>query len=130
MIVTDNKSIYKKLLLLRNHGLKNRDEVELLGFNSRLDTFQSIVGNWLLPKAKSIAKKRIENAKFFDRNFSNISEIRTPKRSKKVKHVFHLYIVFAKRRDQLLKYCLKKVLKLRFTILFRFIDKNLFKDGL
>ena len=56
MIVTDNKSIYKKLLLLRNHGLKNRDEVELLGFNSRLDTFQSIVGNWLLPKAKGIAK--------------------------------------------------------------------------
>ena len=58
MIVTDNKSIYKKLLLLRNHGLKNRDEVELLGFNSRLDTFQSIVGNWLLPKAKNIAKKK------------------------------------------------------------------------
>ena len=108
MIVTDNKSIYKKLLLLRNHGLKNRDEVELLGFNSRLDTFQSIVGNWLLPKAKGIAKKRIENAKFFDKNFSNISEIRIPKRSKIVKHVFHLYIVFAKKRDQLLKYCLKK----------------------
>ena len=29
--------------------------------------------------------------------------------------VFHLYIVFAKRRDQLLKYCLKG-LKLRFII--------------
>ena len=126
MIVTDNKSIYKKLLLLRNHGLKNRDEVELLGFNSRLDTFQSIVGNWLLPKAKGIAKKRIENAKFFDKNFSNISEIRIPKRSKKVKHVFHLYIVFAKKRDQLLKYCLKKGVEAKIHYPVPFTDRNLF----
>ena len=108
MIVTNDKLIYKKLLLLRNHGLKNRDQVELLGFNSRLDTFQSIIGNWLLPKAKSIATKRIQNANFFDKNFSDIPQIIIPARSKKIKNVFHLYIVFAENRDKLLKYCLKK----------------------
>ena len=35
IITTNKQSIYNKLLLLRNHGLKNRDEVEILGFNSR-----------------------------------------------------------------------------------------------
>jgi dTDP-3-amino-2,3,6-trideoxy-4-keto-D-glucose/dTDP-3-amino-3,4,6-trideoxy-alpha-D-glucose/dTDP-2,6-dideoxy-D-kanosamine transaminase len=108
MIVTNNKKIYSKLLLLRNHGLVNRDTVKILGYNSRLDTFQAVIGNWILPKAKTIAKKRIENAKFYDRSFEDIKEITIPPRIKKVKHVYHLYIVFAKKRDQLYNYCLKK----------------------
>ena len=108
IIVTDNNLIYKKLKLLRNHGLKNRDEVELLGYNSRLDTFQAVVGNWLLPKAKSIANKRISNAKYLDKGLSKISQITIPSRPKNFKIVYHLYMVFAKDRNKLLKYCHKK----------------------
>jgi len=108
MITTNNKKIYQKLILLRNHGLKNRDNVSILGYNSRLDTFQAVVGNWLLPKAKNIAKKRIENAKLYDDKFRNIKEIRIPERPKNMKIVYHLYMVFAKNRDRLLEYCLQK----------------------
>ena len=108
MIVTNNKLIYKKLMLLRNHGLVDRDTVELLGYNSRLDTFQAIVGDWLLPKARNITQKRIDNAKYLDKHLSKIKQIQIPLRLKRVRHVFHLYIVFAKKRDKLLKYCLKK----------------------
>ena len=39
---------------------------------------------------------------------NTIKEITIPPRIKKVKHVYHLYIIFAKKRDQLYKYCLKK----------------------
>ena len=108
MVVTDSKAIYHKLLLLRNHGFVNRDTVKLLGYNSRLDTFQAIVGNWLLSKARKIASKRIQNAKYLDENLSKIPQIQIPIRPKNVRHVFHLYIVFAKKRDKLLNYCLKK----------------------
>jgi dTDP-4-amino-4,6-dideoxygalactose transaminase len=107
VITTNNKSYYNKLKLLRNHGLINRDKVEFLAFNSRLDTFQAIVADWLLPKAKWIAKKRILNAKYLDESFSAIKEIRIPFRPKKQKIVFHLYMVFAKKRDALYKFCLK-----------------------
>ena len=65
-----NYNLYKKLLLLRNHGLIDRDTVKINGFNSRLDTFQAVVGNWLLPKAKNIANQRIQNANFFDYHFN------------------------------------------------------------
>ena len=54
IITTNNKKIYNQLLLLRNHGLKDRDTVEICGYNTRLDTFQAVVGNWLLPTAKLI----------------------------------------------------------------------------
>ena len=97
-----------KLLLLRNHGLKNRDQVLIPGYNSRLDTFQAVVGNWIIPKAKTIAKARILNAKYLDKNLSKIPQIKIPERIKNYKIVFHLYIIFAENRDQLLKYCLKK----------------------
>tara|TARA_Y100000768_G_scaffold316485_1_gene251559 strand:+ start:2749 stop:3846 length:1098 start_codon:yes stop_codon:yes gene_type:complete len=108
MIVTNNKSVYDKIKLLRNHGLIDRDTVSLLGYNSRMDTLQAVVGNWMLPKAKNIAKKRISNAKYLDKELSKIKEIKIPLRPNNVRHVFHLYIVFAKNRNKLLRYCIKK----------------------
>ena len=39
---------------------------------------------------------------------SQISEITIPPRPKNFKLVYHLYIMFAERRDELLKYCQKK----------------------
>ena len=43
-----------------------------------------------------------------DQNLSKIKGIKIPPRPNNYRIVFHLYIVFAKKRDQLLKYCLKK----------------------
>ena len=108
VIVTSNKTYYEKLKLLRNHGLIDRDTVKICGYNSRLDTFQAVVGNWLIPKAKQIAKKRIQNAKLLDLGLGKIKQISIPPRIKNYKIVYHLYIVFAEQRDELLKYCLKK----------------------
>ena len=108
IITTNNKKFYKNLLLLRNHGLIDRDTVKICGYNSRLYTFQAVVGNWLLPSAKRIANQRIKNANYYDREFSKIKEIRIPPRIKGKKIVYHLYIIFAKYRDELLKYCLRK----------------------
>ncbi len=107
VIVTDNSKLDKELRLLRNHGLENRDSVTLMGYNSRLDTVQAVVGNWILPQAKSIAEKRIENANYLDKRLSRIKEITIPPRPKNFRLVYHLYIVFAKDRDRLLEYCEK-----------------------
>ena len=108
LITTNSLKHYKHLILLRNHGLKDRDTVEINGYNSRLDTFQAVVGNWMLPKAKKIAQQRIFNAKFYDKELSKISGIEIPPRPKNYKIVYHLYIIFAKKRDKLLKYCLDR----------------------
>ncbi len=108
VITTNNKKIYEELKLLRNHGLIDRDTVNICGYNSRLDTFQAVVGNWILPKAKQISNKRIENAKFLDDQLLSLKEnIRIPSRPKNYRIVYHLYMVFADKRDKLYKYCLK-----------------------
>lgn len=108
VIVTDDDSLYKELNLLRNHGLEDRDTVSILGYNSRLDTIQAVVGNWLLPKAVEISNNRIENANYYDSELQKIKEIRIPPRPQDFRIVYHLYIVFAERRDELLNYCVQK----------------------
>ena len=108
VIITDSSKLNTKLRLLRNHGLKNRDEIQIMGFNSRLDTIQAVVGNWLIPQTKKIAEQRIKNAKYYDKNFSKITQITIPPRPKGMKIVYHLYVVFAQNRDELLKFCHKK----------------------
>ena len=106
MIVTDDDGVAAKLRLLRNHGLSNRDEIAIFGYNSRLDSVQAIVGNWLIKDVHNITARRIDNAAYYDNGFKFVSQIRIPPRSADCKRVFHLYIVFAERRDELLRYCL------------------------
>jgi dTDP-4-amino-4,6-dideoxygalactose transaminase len=108
VIITNDQAFYEKLKLLRNHGLSDRDHVELLGFNSRLDTFQAVVGNWLLPKAVEISEKRIDNARYLDSRLKVISGIKIPERPENLRVVYHLYSVFADDRDSLLSYCISK----------------------
>jgi len=108
VIVTNDTEMYKKLRLLRNHGFENRDNVVMMGCNSRLDTLQAVVGNWILPKAKSISDQRRANAQYLDDGLSQIKQITLPPRPKDFRLVFHLYIVFSDDRDGLLKYCLEK----------------------
>lgn len=107
IIVTDDDAIEKHLRLLRNHGLVNRDSVQILGYNSRLDTIQAIVGNWLIPQTEEITKRRIDNARYYDAAFCKNDGICIPLRPVGYKIVYHLYIVFAKDRDGLLNYCLR-----------------------
>ena len=48
MIVTNDTKLYKKIMLMRNHGLKNRNESLIWGTNSRLDNLQAGFGNIML----------------------------------------------------------------------------------
>jgi len=107
IIVTDDDLMNDQLRLLRNHGLVDRDTVQILGCNSRLDTIQAVVGNWLIPQTEQIAQQRIKNAKYYDDRLKNIPQISIPPRPEDFRVVYHLYIVFAENRDQLLDYCLQ-----------------------
>jgi len=98
----------KKLYLIRNHGLKNRNSVEIFGYNSRLDTIQAAVANYKMKnKLNNITNKRIKNATMLDKLLSKNKNVTTVKRLKHLKEVFHLYHINVKKRDLLQKYLIK-----------------------
>ena len=42
LIITNNTNLYKKILMMRNHGLINRDKSLIWGTNSRLDNLMDL----------------------------------------------------------------------------------------
>ena len=107
-IVTDSDETNNKLRLLRNHGLVDRDQCFEFGYNSRLDTIQAIVGLHALEKLENLTNARIRNAEALDSLLSDIPEVSVPVRPYNTKQVYHLYIVKAKKRDELLDYLRSK----------------------
>ena len=97
-VLCANKKLYNKIKLLRNHGLINRNKNLIFGYNSRLDTVQAVVAINLLKKIKHITNSRINNSNFLDNAFSKSKNILIPKRSKKLKEVYHLYHISFKNR--------------------------------
>lgn len=109
MITTRSDDIEKKLRLLRNHGLVNRDEVEIFGHNSRFDTLQAVIGNRLISQMESITELKIKNAKQLDAGLKGLEDfVKVPARPKNIKHVFHLYMIRVTKRDELLAFLNKK----------------------
>ena len=105
VITTNSEELEQKLRLMRNHGLRNRDEVDLFAYNSRLDTVQAIVALKLMPFLDIITETRIKHARFYDEALKDLADFITiPPRKPKGRQVFHTYVIQVKDRDKLLQY--------------------------
>lgn len=107
IIVTDDPEMDRLCRLLRNHGLRNRDEMEMLGYNTRLDSVQAVVGKWIIRQTADITVRRNANGARYDRGFAGIPQVRVPPRNPRSRHVHLLYILFVEDRDELLRYCIE-----------------------
>lgn len=108
IVVTNDAEMNRKCRLLRNHGLKSRDEMEIYGYNTRLDSLQAVVGKHMLPLVPHWVEERRAAAAYYDGAFARIPQLRIPPRNPRSKNVYLLYILFAERRDALLEHCLKE----------------------
>lgn len=108
VITTNSKQVYERLKLLRNHGLRNRDEIEFFGYNSRLDTLHAAVANYVLKNLDAVIEARQRNARIYDTALSVLGDFVTvPPRRNDVSHVFHTYVIQVKERDALRQYLQK-----------------------
>jgi UDP-4-amino-4,6-dideoxy-N-acetyl-beta-L-altrosamine transaminase len=117
--VTDDKELYEKLLLLRNHGI-DKDaqdrygpdaswayDMKYLGRNYRITDFQAALGVSQLKKLDEFIEKRSELTSRYDELLSDVDAVRLPVVRGNVKHVWHLYTVLLDEsinRDGLFKY--------------------------
>lgn len=108
MIATDNDKIAAFLRLYRNHGLSDRNHIDLWGVNSRLQPVQAVVAMRVLADIERSIKSRNRNARLLDEGLSGLGKyLRTPKRFKGHREVYQLYLASASRRDELVKHLIK-----------------------
>jgi len=108
ILVTNDEEVAKRIRLLRNHGLTDRDHCAVFAFNSRLDTVQAVVADHLLNKLDAITAARIANAAALDMGLSEIVGVKCPPRNKRLREVFHLYCAEYERRDELQAFLIAK----------------------
>ncbi len=105
IVATNKLKLYRWLLKYRNHGMINRDKIDIWGVNMRLQPLQAIVALEGLKKLKKIIQKRNENAKYLDKELKSLyPNIILPERKKNYLETFALYMARFKNRNKLKKY--------------------------
>jgi UDP-4-amino-4,6-dideoxy-N-acetyl-beta-L-altrosamine transaminase len=112
MITTDNEELYKKLLLLRTHGITKDAtlmhqndggwyyEMQELGYNYRLSDINAALGISQLKRADENLQKRKAIAKKYDEAFAD-ANIQLIKPSTGYSHAYHLYVIQVENRKGL-----------------------------
>lgn len=105
MCLTQNSVLAEKIRFLLNHGQSRRDQHEIVGRNSRIDTIQAAFLNVLLEDFEENQQKRKGIAKRYLEAFKGIGELVLPNGIKEEDHNSHLFVIQTDRRDDL-KRCL------------------------
>ncbi len=100
-IITDNDNLAKKSRMFARHGALKKHHHQIEGINSRLDGLQAAILNVKLPYILEWNKKRLENALYYNKLLKDVGQIETPKIREDVKHIFHLYVIKTKKREEL-----------------------------
>ncbi len=101
MIVTSNKPVYEKALMLRDYGRTGRYEHKIKGYNSRLDTIQAVVLAAKLKRLDEWNKMRAQNAAYYNQLLKKIKGVIVPETLDNRTHVFQTYAVRLKNRDKI-----------------------------
>ncbi|WNM18755.1 DegT/DnrJ/EryC1/StrS family aminotransferase [Flavobacterium capsici] len=102
-VLTNDDSLSKMIQSLRNYGSEKKYHNELAGINSRLDELQAAFLNVKLPNLEIENNRRREIARRYTKEIVN-DKIILPFCEKLENHVFHLYVIRTKNRDELQNY--------------------------
>ena len=102
-ITTNNPEYYHKALILRNHGLVNRNKVKNFGYLSRMDVLQAAILNFRISKLNNIIKKRRKNAsyylKYIDRKYYKLIDEKNYQFN-----TYHTFVIQTRKREKLIQY--------------------------
>lgn len=107
--LTDDEQYYKKLKMLTNHGKNLNGEVEILGYNSKLPSFNAALLNLQLSELEQNIIKRQNVANYYQKQLQKIKQVKVLENNS-VNSIsnYHKFIIFAQNRDELMSFLDKK----------------------
>lgn len=105
-VTTNDSELADMIRVLSNYGSEKKYHNSVIGINSRLDEIQAAILSIKLKGLDTESSRRREIAKHYSNGIKN-PKIQLPIWDKtKENHVFHLYVIRCKKRDELKKYLL------------------------
>ncbi|MEA3316232.1 MAG: DegT/DnrJ/EryC1/StrS family aminotransferase [Campylobacterota bacterium] len=102
-IITNNSNLEKRCRMYSNHGRSSKFAHEIEGINSRLDGMQAAILDVKLKYLNSWIEKRNNIASKYLTNIKN-KEIKLPIVRDDILHVWHLFVVQVKNREDFMNY--------------------------
>jgi dTDP-4-amino-4,6-dideoxygalactose transaminase len=107
MITTDDDALADRIRKFRDHGRSSTGTFDCIGYNSRLDTIQSLYLHKKLEDLDDALLDRIENARLYGQLFEG-TEVVTPAVPDGMQHTFNYFVVRVRDRDRLMAYLREK----------------------
>ncbi|MGZ8938958.1 MAG: DegT/DnrJ/EryC1/StrS family aminotransferase, partial [Limisphaerales bacterium] len=101
--VTNNADLKAKIAMFREHGQAKKYYHSVIGWNGRLDGIQGAILSIKLKHIEKWTEARRAHARAYNEAFANVHGVLTPKEAAFARHVYHLYVLRLKNRDQVLK---------------------------
>jgi len=102
IVTTDDPVLYDKCLHLRNHGARQKFDHRYIGLNARMQGIQAAVLKVKLSKLEEWNSARREIAAVYIKMLAG-QNLTLPVEKSYVKHVYHVYAVLLKNRDQIFR---------------------------
>ena len=102
MIVTNDKQLYERLSIMRNHGSNPKYYHKYIGGNFRLDPIQAAALLVKLPHLDKWSQARRQNAAYYDKKFAKTA-VKTPYISPNCVSIYNQYVIRVSKRDELIK---------------------------
>lgn len=103
MLLTDSGDLALNLRQYRNYGQKKRYYHDFIGINSRLDEIQAAVLRVKLKYLDQWNEKRRKSANLYNQLLED-TDIVTPVEKEYSKHIYHLYVIRSKKREELIEH--------------------------
>ncbi len=102
ILTTNSEDVYEEVLILRNHGLKDRSTCMKWGMNSRLDNLQAAIGSRKLKLLDTLNDRFREIARIYSEELDDVVEV--PKDQIHEHSVYHNFVIQTDGRDDLMDY--------------------------
>lgn len=100
-IVTNDRELAEKVKVLRDHGQVKKYYHSMIGWNGRMDGLQAAVLQVKLSHLAKNNERRRENARAYHSYFSELPNVRLPVEASDRSHVYHIYAIRVKDREDL-----------------------------
>jgi dTDP-4-amino-4,6-dideoxygalactose transaminase len=102
-VVTDNEELQRKIRVFRDHGQTRKYHHTMVGWNCRMDGIQGAVLRIKLRHLEQANALRRTHASRYDRALDRVKGVVTPFRSPDALHVYHIYAIRVKQRDEVIR---------------------------
>lgn len=101
-VVTNDREIERKIRMLRDHGQPKKYYHDVIGFNARMDGIQGAVLSVKLRRLEEWNNARRKHAAMYNEKLGSLSLVSTPHEADYSKHVYHIYAIRVKEREELI----------------------------